>query len=143
MGRRIGDFKALTFDCYGTLIDWETGIWGAVQPLIARQRLSQSGDFPKIHGQSGKDNSVSVAVKKCPQHFAVNALERRHCDPPAWARSRNREVSQIVADEGRALVEIVCDNDAAGLTVWNGGSVIADNLNNKAAIHDFKNPPGE
>ena len=22
----LRDFKALTFDCYGTLIDWETGI---------------------------------------------------------------------------------------------------------------------
>lgn len=24
----------LTFDCYGTLIDWESGIWDAFQPLI-------------------------------------------------------------------------------------------------------------
>jgi len=32
---RLGDFKALTFDCYGTLIDWETGIWDAFQPLIS------------------------------------------------------------------------------------------------------------
>lgn len=28
-------YRALTFDCYGTLIDWETGIWDALQPLIA------------------------------------------------------------------------------------------------------------
>lgn len=28
-------YKALTFDCYGTLIDWETGIWDALQPLLA------------------------------------------------------------------------------------------------------------
>lgn len=26
----------LTFDCYGTLIDWESGIWDALQPLLAR-----------------------------------------------------------------------------------------------------------
>ena len=26
--------KCLTFDVYGTLIDWETGIWNALQPLI-------------------------------------------------------------------------------------------------------------
>ncbi len=26
-------FKVLTFDCYGTLIDWESGILGALQPL--------------------------------------------------------------------------------------------------------------
>ena len=23
---KLTDFKALTFDCYGTLIDWETGM---------------------------------------------------------------------------------------------------------------------
>ena len=26
--------RVLSFDCYGTLIDWETGILGAVQPLL-------------------------------------------------------------------------------------------------------------
>ena len=31
---RLTDYRALTFDCYGTLIDWETGIWEALQPLI-------------------------------------------------------------------------------------------------------------
>ncbi len=34
MTRRLSDFSALTFDCYGTLIDWESGIWDALQPLI-------------------------------------------------------------------------------------------------------------
>ncbi len=33
---RLTDFRVLTFDCYGTLIDWETGIWDALQPLILR-----------------------------------------------------------------------------------------------------------
>ena len=28
------EFKFLSFDCYGTLIDWESGIWNAFQPLI-------------------------------------------------------------------------------------------------------------
>ena len=32
--RQLTDFRVLTFDCYGTLIDWETGIWDALQPLI-------------------------------------------------------------------------------------------------------------
>ncbi|MBV8963484.1 MAG: haloacid dehalogenase, partial [Hyphomicrobiales bacterium] len=35
----LTDFKALTFDCYGTLIDWETGIWNALQPLLSEGRL--------------------------------------------------------------------------------------------------------
>jgi 2-haloacid dehalogenase len=33
---RLSDYKALTFDCYGTLIDWESGMVGALQPLIAK-----------------------------------------------------------------------------------------------------------
>jgi len=31
---KLSDFRVLSFDCYGTLIDWESGIWGALQPLI-------------------------------------------------------------------------------------------------------------
>ncbi|MBC7264029.1 MAG: haloacid dehalogenase type II [Chloroflexi bacterium] len=30
------DFEVLTFDCYGTLIDWETGICETLQPIFAR-----------------------------------------------------------------------------------------------------------
>ena len=33
---RLTDYSVLTFDCYGTLIDWEGGIWDALQPLIMR-----------------------------------------------------------------------------------------------------------
>lgn len=32
--KRLEDFSVLTFDCYGTLIDWETGIWDAFQPVL-------------------------------------------------------------------------------------------------------------
>jgi len=35
MAKNISDFSTLTFDCYGTLIDWESGIWDAYQMLIA------------------------------------------------------------------------------------------------------------
>ena len=30
---QLHHFRALSFDCYGTLIDWETGIWNALGPL--------------------------------------------------------------------------------------------------------------
>ena len=33
---RLTDFKVLTFDSYGTLIDWETGMLAALKPLVAR-----------------------------------------------------------------------------------------------------------
>lgn len=30
---KLADFSVMTFDCYGTLIDWERGILAALQPL--------------------------------------------------------------------------------------------------------------
>jgi len=33
---KLIDFKVLTFDCYGTLIDWESGIWSAMSPLLGK-----------------------------------------------------------------------------------------------------------
>lgn len=38
---RLSDFSVLTFDCYGTLIDWETGILAALAPLAARAGLAE------------------------------------------------------------------------------------------------------
>ena len=32
---KLTEFKALTFDCYGTLIDWESGIIAGLKPLTA------------------------------------------------------------------------------------------------------------
>lgn len=40
MSARLSDYKVLTFDCYGTLIDWETGIWDALQPVIMANERS-------------------------------------------------------------------------------------------------------
>ncbi len=37
-------YRALTFDCYGTLIDWETGILAALRPWATRHRLALDGD---------------------------------------------------------------------------------------------------
>ena len=36
---RFDDFDVLTFDCYGTLIDWETGILDSLRPVLAAHRV--------------------------------------------------------------------------------------------------------
>lgn len=33
---RLTDFKVLTFDCYGTLIDWESGMVEGLKPLTGK-----------------------------------------------------------------------------------------------------------
>jgi len=37
-------FDALTFDCYGTLIDWESGILSALRPTLAARGIDPSGN---------------------------------------------------------------------------------------------------
>ena len=41
---KLTDFKALTFDCYGTLIDWESGMVAGLKPLTDRVSRSLSRD---------------------------------------------------------------------------------------------------
>ena len=37
-------FDAITFDCYGTLIDWEQGILNALQPVLAPRGIDATED---------------------------------------------------------------------------------------------------
>jgi 2-haloacid dehalogenase len=45
-------FEALTFDCYGTLIDWETGLADAFRPVLAAHGVS-AGDEDVIARYAG------------------------------------------------------------------------------------------
>jgi 2-haloacid dehalogenase len=40
----VTTFKALSFDCYGTLIDWEAGISAVLRPWARERRLSLSDE---------------------------------------------------------------------------------------------------
>lgn len=41
---KLTDFKALAFDCYGTLIDWESGMVEALEPLVSKVGRELSRD---------------------------------------------------------------------------------------------------
>ena len=41
---KLTDFDTLTFDCYGTLIDWETGIFESLRPLLERVKQPLTRD---------------------------------------------------------------------------------------------------
>ena len=49
---RLADFKVLTFDCYGTLIDWESGMIAALAPLTDRlDRELRRDEILAAHGR--------------------------------------------------------------------------------------------
>src|SRR5262245_46393425 len=39
-----GAFEALTFDCYGTLIDWEAGLTAAFRPILAAHGIEADAE---------------------------------------------------------------------------------------------------
>jgi len=41
---KLTDFNTLTFDCYGTLIDWESGIFAGLKTLIERVKPTLTRD---------------------------------------------------------------------------------------------------
>ncbi|MGE0718375.1 MAG: haloacid dehalogenase type II [Alphaproteobacteria bacterium] len=103
---RLTDFKVLTFDCYGTLIDWESGIWAALQPLLrksgkglgrdaaleifARHETAQEKETP-----SALYRDLLAAVhRRLAAEWAVEATDEEHAlfggsvpDWPAFADS--------------------------------------------------------
>lgn len=44
MSKLLSDFRVLTFDCYGTLVDWETGIFQGLSPLSGRSVMRPGRD---------------------------------------------------------------------------------------------------
>ena len=61
---RLSDFKALTFDVYGTLIDWESGMTAGLKPLT--DRVSQSltrNDILEAHAHYESSTQAQTPAK--------------------------------------------------------------------------------
>jgi 2-haloacid dehalogenase len=75
MTRRLTDFKVLTFDCYGTLIDWESGIWDALQPILM---LNQSSDILRDDALVSFARHESAVEAERPDLHYRRVLEKVH-----------------------------------------------------------------
>jgi 2-haloalkanoic acid dehalogenase type II len=58
---RLSDFSTLTFDCYGTLIDWESGILAALGPWRRRARIA--ADDETLLAAFGEVESATEAAQ--------------------------------------------------------------------------------
>ncbi len=48
----FSQFRVITFDCYGTLIDWESGILGALHPILARHAVQlDDSEILRLYGE--------------------------------------------------------------------------------------------
>ena len=85
---RLTDYRVLTFDCYGTLIDWETGIWDALQPLIMRNDDATPGGSAGVAGDAGVARSADVTLHAS---LTRNATVTRADGLRAFARCESRQ----------------------------------------------------
>ena len=69
---RLTDFKALTFDCYGTLIDWETGMIDALEPLTGRaDRALGRNEILEAHAFQESTAQRTSPAKPYPELLAI------------------------------------------------------------------------
>ncbi len=81
----LSDFTTLTFDCYGTLIDWESGMVGALAPLISRvarpltrNEILQAHAFHESSAQAQTPakpyfDVLATVYKRLAEQWGVNA----------------------------------------------------------------------
>jgi len=58
---KLTDFKALTFDCYGTLIDWESGMIEALKPLTGKlSRTLSPNEILEAHARHESSQQIQT-----------------------------------------------------------------------------------
>lgn len=69
---KLNDFKVLTFDCYGTLIDWESGMFEALTPLTSRLPASLTRDqVLEAHARHESSQQTHTPTMKYSELLAV------------------------------------------------------------------------
>ena len=84
----LKDFKVLTFDCYGTLIDWETGISRGLEPLTSRAEIAVSTDeLLEMHARL--EAAQQSATPSMPYERLLAVVYKRLAEewriPASWA----------------------------------------------------------
>ena len=69
---RLTDFGVLTFDCYGTLIDWESGMVEALRPLLGKlARQPSRNELLEAHARHESSQQITTPTKRYSELLAV------------------------------------------------------------------------
>jgi 2-haloalkanoic acid dehalogenase type II len=83
---RLSNFRALSFDCYGTLIDWESGLWSALQPLAVRAGVARE---PALEGFAAAESHQEQATPAMLYSALLAAVHRELAR--GWGVATNEE----------------------------------------------------
>ena len=97
----FSDFTVLSFDCYGTLIDWETGIWEALQPLL------------EANGQPDLDRARVLGI------FALSESEQEARNPTlAYPGILGRVHRDLAAQLGLETTPVLDEAFGSSVPAW-------------------------
>jgi len=68
---KLTQFKALTFDCYGTLIDWESGMVEALKPLTSKVPHLSRDEILSAHARHESAQQAATPAKRYSELLAV------------------------------------------------------------------------
>ncbi len=69
---KLAEFKVLTFDCYGTLIDWESGMLDALAPLTTRlPRTLTRNEILEAHARYESSQQRQTPTKRYQELLAT------------------------------------------------------------------------
>ncbi len=108
MMKRLDEFSTLSFDCYGTLIDWESGIWDALQPLYA----ANGCDVDRGTALAVYARAESAAQAEHPAMLYPGILARAHHDMAGELHLKTSD--DLDAAFGRSLPNWPAFPDSAG-----------------------------
>ena len=92
---RLRDFEVLSFDCYGTLIDWETGLLAALRPLLERTEMP-FGDDAALAAFGRLEGAQQRATPTKPYRVILAIVYKRLAE--AWERPADWEECQTFGD---------------------------------------------
>ena len=78
----MGNFEIITFDCYGTLIDWEAGIVNAYQAAAAAEQVELKAD--QIIGAYAAEEATVEAMAYRSYREVLKETERRAAAVLGW-----------------------------------------------------------
>ena len=108
-------FDALTFDCYGTLIDWETGILAALTPIVPDdEALLERFAAHEAELEAGPYLKYAEVLRQCAERLGAapeeaRAFGRSVTDWPAFEDSP--EALQRLKTRFKLGVITNCDDD--------------------------------
>ena len=96
---KLENFKVLTFDCYGTLIEWESRIWNGFSSAAARAEHGHGGIGPSVEVRPsqirGRTNEPRSDLNASSEQVLHVVQSLRHDHEPARGKRMDRQAAIV------------------------------------------------